>query len=123
MHDMLNPGGILINIVPYTWHNHGFFNIDPRLFYGLDESNGYERIAEGFYYPDTNDSGLLSIFKKKYPEPSGMQIIRIKDNYTSDALQVHTNLGGKVLKSNILFFYATQKIHDAEFKVPYDVQP
>lgn len=120
MHDMLRPGGVLINIVPYSWHNHAYYNINPCLFYSIDAANGYERIAEGFHYPaDGKKRGFL--FGKR-DSLAGLLLVRIKENYTEKALEVHKNLESGVHKSNILCFYASQKIHDAEFKIPYDIQ-
>lgn len=117
MHNMLRVGGIFFNIVPYTWHIHGFYNLDPILFYSLDAANKYRRIAEAFYLPK-----VKNIFSSKY-KLNGLQIARIGENYTKEAADIHYELDNLNARRNILFFYATIKQNDTPFNIPYDIQP
>lgn len=118
MHNMLRPGGIFLNIVPYTWHIHGFYNLDPIFFYSLDTVNKYRRLAEGFYLPKHKNT-FLSFSKYKL---CGLQIVRIGENYTKQAHDIHYELDNLNVRRNILFFYATQKINSDPFQIPYDIQ-
>lgn len=43
MHDMTIAGGLMIHDAPFTgWIDHGFYTLQPTLFYDLAAANGYE---------------------------------------------------------------------------------
>jgi len=46
MHEQTAVGGVMIHEAPFTgWYNHGFYNLQPTLFYDLANANGYGIIA------------------------------------------------------------------------------
>lgn len=50
IHLLLRPGGTFIGFLPVAWWEHGFFNINPRLFRAVAAANGWEPLAEGFWF-------------------------------------------------------------------------
>jgi SAM-dependent methyltransferase len=43
MHDHCDPGGLMVHDAPFTgWIDHGFYNLNPTLFYDLAAANCYE---------------------------------------------------------------------------------
>lgn len=46
MHDACEVGGLMIHESPFTgWVDHGFWNINPTVFYDLAAANGYEVVG------------------------------------------------------------------------------
>ena len=46
VHDITNQDGIMIHVTPFIgWVNHGFFNIQPTLYWDLAQYNDYEILA------------------------------------------------------------------------------
>lgn len=50
IHLLLRPGGTFVGLVPIAWWEHGFFNPNPRLFRAVAAANGWEPLAEGFWF-------------------------------------------------------------------------
>lgn len=50
IHDATRKGGLMLHTTPVTWFDHGYFNINPALFHMLAAANGYETVAEGYYF-------------------------------------------------------------------------
>jgi hypothetical protein len=92
MHDHCSPGGLMIHESPFTgWIDHGFYCLQPTLFYDLAAANGYEialiametidppkiiqlasrehiyPLAEQRQIP--NNAMLFVVFRKKLDEP------------------------------------------------------
>lgn len=45
MHDACEVGGLMIHESPFTgWESHGFYSLQPTLFYDLARENGYEMV-------------------------------------------------------------------------------
>jgi hypothetical protein len=46
LHDYTKPGGIMLHVMPFLgWMDHGFFNLQPTLYWDLAERNHYEVLA------------------------------------------------------------------------------
>lgn len=109
MHDMLKTGGIIINIVPYTWFMHGFYNIDPKLLYYIDKSNNYFALAQAFYFQGTaNHNGALKLYK-----------IKGNDTPKTDALRNWLKTSSR--DTNILYMHVSCKNSSAPFNEPYEI--
>lgn len=86
-------GGIMIHDCPFTgWVDHGFYTLQPTLFYDLAHANGYDLI-----------SLAITHFQ------SGT-IIRVKSREELHALED--------IPDNSMLFVVMRKVHDAPFRVP-----
>jgi hypothetical protein len=102
IHDLTALGGLMIHKVPTQgYFNHGFFNYNPKLFWMLARSNGYDWIEMDYDQDDApyelpaNIMGLIR-------EPSS----RIREYRASDA-DMHV---------------VVRKVFDVPFVPPIDVQ-
>jgi hypothetical protein len=50
MHHACLAGGYMIHDAPMTCFDHGFYNLNPGLFYDLAAANGYELISASVYW-------------------------------------------------------------------------
>lgn len=110
MHDHCNPGGFMVHESPFTgWIDHGFYNINPTLFYDLAAANGYDlpfiaivQITEKRILPlsnreqlahivrcggPPNNSMLFVLFKKKADEPFKIPMQGIYAGNVSEAVE------------------------------------
>jgi len=93
IHDATKRGGIMIHDCPFTgWVDHGFYTLQPTLFYDLAHANGYDLI-----------SLAITHFQ------SGT-IIRVQSREELHAL--------KDIPDNAMLFVVMRKVHDAPFRVP-----
>jgi hypothetical protein len=96
MHDWTKPGGLMIHEGPFTgWLDHGFYCLQPTLYYDLAAANGYEVVS--------------------------MSITEIASN-TIQRLERREHLSrlakaGKV-PMNAMLFVVLRKVEDSPFCVP-----
>jgi hypothetical protein len=111
MHDMLRAGGLLVELAPITWWEHGFVNFNPKLFAAIADANEYEPLVEAYLFRATLPGvgeRHLNVF------------VRDGDYHASRKLWVDRVLH-RVQPSRALFFFAARKQIDAPFRVPYEV--
>jgi hypothetical protein len=115
IHDLTKIKGYMIHIVPVTWYNHAFFNLNPMLLRSIATSNNYEQVVEAFHFscdpfsqnPNSGPSILITYNNK--------QIIK-----NSNAIE--TIFSRSTLPSNILYMTAYRKKYDSPFISPTDIQ-
>lgn len=80
IHDATAVGGLMIQTCPLTWFDHGFVNINPMLFHLTAEANGYEVVAEGYYFCagtwEGQDSPAVSLVGVDEFAPAGGRLLR-----------------------------------------------
>jgi hypothetical protein len=60
MHDWTAPGGLMIHGAPFHgWIDHGFYNLQPTLFFDLAEFNGYDIL--GMFVTDLGKRSVLGL--------------------------------------------------------------
>lgn len=79
MHDVCEVGGLMIHEAPFTgWTSHGFYNLQPSLFYDLARENGYEMVlvatehlrSRSFTEWPSHESILQAKFRDQLPDHS-----------------------------------------------------
>ncbi len=81
IHDLTNPGGLMIHALPHQgFYDHGFFNIQPTLFYDIASANNYG--IEAFFMSNTREDGRLDLIPiiQKHLYMSTVQRRRIGKN-------------------------------------------
>jgi hypothetical protein len=106
MHDCCTPGGLMIHESPFTgWIDHGFYNLQPTLFFDLAAANRY---------------GLVGMFVQDLTTKTIRQI--------RDRQEVHQLAAARQLPANSQWFVVLRKADNAEpFRVPqqgvYESEP
>ncbi len=88
MHDHTLPGGLMLHESPFTgWIDHGFYGLQPTLYYDLADTNGYGLL--GMFVQDLSRGTLVQIrdreavYKaaeaKEFPENSMLLVVLSKD--------------------------------------------
>jgi hypothetical protein len=97
MHDYTVPGGMMIHESPFTgWIEHGFYNLQPTLFYDLADFNEY--LVLGMFVQDLTNRTILQI--------------RERD-------QVYEYIKKRELPENSMLFTVLVKgPHDRPFQIP-----
>lgn len=93
MHNLCKPGGIIIHDAPFTgWIDHGFYTLQPTLFYDLAHANNYELIS----------IHITGLFREK--------AIKVESREHFHAL--------KDIPDNSQLFVVMRKVFDQPFRVP-----
>jgi len=94
MHDCTEDGGLMIHEAPFTgWIDHGFYSLQPTLFFDLAHANGYEIVK----------LAIEDLTNKTYAVVSSREeIFKLRDD----------------LPKNTLLFVAIRKRGNAEFVIP-----
>ncbi len=96
MHDACEVGGLMIHESPFTgWQSHGFYNLQPTLFYDLARENGYEMVLVATEH-------LRSRTYQEYESHEAILEAKYRDQ----------------LPDHSMLFVAMRKKSDADFKVP-----
>jgi len=113
LHHLVRPKGSFIHMVPVTWFEHGFTNLNPVLFHAVAEANQYTTLAEGFYF-------LTGALIGESDKPCVL-VTRGggDDGKASDRLKAY--LSGETLPANMMYLIAMRKNTHAEFRIPYVV--
>lgn len=91
MHDATVAGGYMVHESPFTgWVDHGFYNLNPTLFYDLAAANEYELISLSVYW-------------------IGGEIQRI---------ETREQLHGRTFEPNALLYVVMRKVNDKPFRLP-----
>jgi SAM-dependent methyltransferase len=90
MHYATLPGGYMVHDAPLTCFDHGFFNLNPTLFYDLAAANGYEIVSVSVYW-------------------IGGKILRF---------ETHEQFHGKSFEPNAMLYVVYRKPHDKPFVIP-----
>ncbi len=88
IHDHTAPGGMMLHESPFTgWIDHGFYSLQPTLFYDLAYANGYGML--GLFVQDLTKSTLVQIRQredvyrmaeaKEFPENSMLCVVLQKN--------------------------------------------
>ena len=96
MHDACADGGLMVHDAPFTgWINHGFYCLQPTLFYDLAAANNYE------------------VVKVAVHAIEGQKIIPIeyRDHVSKLA-------AAGMLPPNSMLFVALRKLYESPFKIP-----
>jgi hypothetical protein len=97
MHILCKAGGLMIHDCPFTgWPDHGFYNLNPTLFWDLAAANHYEvlRIALG----DIKNKTVIIIESREHVHELAMQ---------------------RQLPENSELFVVLRKTTDAPFAIPH----
>ena len=113
LHLLIKAGGTLIHMVPLTWYDHGFFNLNPILFHSLVKVNRYSILAEGYYVlagalPDSPKRPKLFLTRSGEEDPIAAQ-------------KMASLLTGDSLPANMMYLVALRKDTDDKFVPPYQV--
>lgn len=96
VHDLTKTGGWMLHGLPFQgWIDHGFYNVQPTLFFDLVAANGY---GKGAFL---------------YAEISPPNIVQIDGRETVHALAEQGKIG-----ANAMLFAALRKLEDSPFKAP-----
>lgn len=94
MHDHCAVGGLLIHESPFTgWIDHGFYTLQPTLYYDLARANGY---------------AVVAVVVTQIQSQLAMRIVS-REHLLAFALHV---------PNNAMLFVAMRKTTDASFRVP-----
>lgn len=114
MHAMATQGGTLIHLVPTTWYNHGFYNIDPLLFRSLWRENGYEVLVEAYH-------SKTPLFGETDSEGAHCYMARVGGKVTPYSKAFDDLHYASTLPANLLYMVCLKKVGNSAFKVPYDI--
>ncbi len=97
IHDYTVPGGMMMHESPFTgWIDHGFYTLQPTLFFDLAEANGYSML--GIFITQINDRS----------------IVQLRDRETLYGL-----MRGKQIPDNAMLFVVMRKhAEDRAFQIP-----
>lgn len=96
IHDLTKTGGWMLHGLPFQgWVDHGFYNIQPTLFFDLAVANGY---GKGVFL---------------YAEIDPPKIIQVTGRSTVHELAERGEIG-----ANAMLFAALHKLNDVPFKAP-----
>lgn len=108
MHNMVNRGGVIIHMSPWSWMEHGYYNFNAKLFHFLDLANNYMPLVEGYYFqPGTPLAGI--------------RILKIEGKKCGDAARILEETSGSICHNNTLYLHVSQKKSNEPFKIPYDI--
>jgi hypothetical protein len=114
IHELSRAGGVLLHCAPLSWHNHGFYNLTPRVFAAIAEANGYSLIAEAFHFP----RGIL----EDHGQRPTLHITFDGHACSPIRSSIMELLGTAGAPVNVLYMVAHRKILSAPFAYPYDIQ-
>ena len=106
IHEMVRPGGTIIHIAPLSWHDHGYFNFNPKLFKSVMEINKYSLVAEAFHFSNEEPRLYVTFNGKKRAFTDKVQALFLSDTIPSGAL----------------YMIAYKKTRQKGFTCPYDIQ-
>ena len=112
IHDATAVGGVMIHTCPTTWFDHGFVNHNPVLFRLTAEANGYELVAEGFYYSPGSFPGQTAAVVSL---PAVDTVVPGTDR-SNAAL-----FSGPALPANAMYLIALRKTVDGRFRTPVQI--
>lgn len=96
VHDLTKTGGWMLHGLPFQgWIDHGFYNIQPTLFFDLAVTNGYGKGA--FLYAEISPPNLVQIVGRE---------------------TVHQLAEQGKIGANAMLFTALRKMDDSPFKAP-----
>lgn len=96
IHDMTAVNGLMIHEGPFTgWYNHGFYNLQPTLYYDIAAANNY---------------GLMGLFCCAHTPPKIIQI--------NSPQELLSNVRNKLIPENSVLFVLFRKTEDAPFVYP-----
>lgn len=96
MHDFCRTGGIMIHECPFTgWLDHGFYNLQPTLFWDLARANNYK----------------VELFAIESITPPGMMLLNCRE----DLFQV---MQDEKLPKSLMLFVILRKQENEPFKIP-----
>ncbi len=113
IHLLVRSGGTFIHMVPLTWYDHGFFNLNPVLFYSLARANRYSILAEGYYAA----AGSLP----DCPVKPKVILMRGLEDDVDRQRQVRAMFDKVSLPANMMYLVALRKHEDTPFVTPYQV--
>lgn len=106
IHAHTEPGGLMIHTAPFTgWWDHGFYCLQPTLFYDLAEANGYEVVAVtlGSLNPfqailmESRDDPLRLARRGELPRHANMNyVLRKPDEHRPFRLPIQGYYAGKL---------------------------
>lgn len=96
MHDCCKPGGLMIHECPFTgWVDHGFYCLQPTLFWDLSTANGYK--IEFVALEDLSKQEWVGVQNRE-------AILQLKARNR--------------LRDNLMLFVIMRKATDEEFRIP-----
>lgn len=96
MHAWTKPGGLMIHESPFMgWPDHGFYTLQPTLYYDLAVANGYEVVS-------------LSLCELATGEVTPVESRRV----------MHAMVSERRLPENAILFVVLRKGEDAPFRIP-----
>lgn len=96
MHDWTKPGGLMIHESPFTgWVDHGFYCLQPTLFYDVAAANGYEVV--GVWLEHLASQTTIAIECREH---------------------IHHLARADQLPNNAMLFVVLRNVGDSDFKVP-----
>ncbi len=96
IHDAAQVGGLMIHESPFTgWVDHGFYCLQPTLFYDVARANGYEMVL----------TALEHLPSQSYVEVKSRE-------------EIHALAARDQLAYNAMLFVAMRKTAEGEFKIP-----
>ena len=113
VHEMIRPGGAFVALVPVSWWNHGFVNLNPRLLAGFGLANGYEPVLEGFLFRVS----MPGVGVKAWTVFTRDGEVRPRTRLWVDRLL------NRALPARTLYLAALRKNDDRPFTTPTDVFP
>jgi len=111
IHELMRPGGTFIGFVPVAWWEHGFFNINPRLFRATAAANGWEPLAEGLWF-----RVRLPLVGTKY-----ITVVTREGGVRQKAKLWTDRLLNRAMPGRTIYCCCYRKIGDQPFVVPSDV--
>lgn len=111
IHLLLRPGGTFIGFLPVGWWEHGFFNLNPRLFRATAAANGWEPLAEGLWFR----VGLPVLGTRFITVVTREGEVRPRAKLWTDRLL------NRAVPGRTTYCCCYRKVGDAPFAVPSDV--
>lgn len=110
MHAWTKPGGLMIHEAPFFgWPDHGFYTLQPTLFYDLAAANGYEIVS-------------VSIFdlkmEQEYPAAASKMLEQAFYFHARDRREMHRLIMERKIPDNAILFVVMRKGAEAPFRIP-----
>ena len=127
MHELTREGGSIIHLAPITWYDHGYYNLNPKVFNAIADANKYSLMAEAFWFTsdvlhrtpsETDASGSGNVEKAMKPK---CYITYDGHKHTDEREIISKLFCADFVPRNSLYLAAYKKTCSKIFEFPYDV--
>lgn len=127
MHELTREGGSIIHLAPISWYDHGYYNLNPKVFSAIADANKYCLVAEAFWF--TSD-----VLRRTPVEPAAAGSENVEETmqpqcyitydghqYTDERGAISRLFCADFVPGNGLYLAAYKKTCSEVFEFPYDI--